>query len=152
MMPMYFEDFAVGQEFTTPARTVTEADVVSFAAWTGDYNPLHTDAEFARTTRFGERLAHGLLGTSLCLGLMARTGIFEGSAVALLGIDGWRFRAPILIGTTVHCLVTVLGCRPTSRGDAGVVQRRFTLLDQDGTTLQEGRMDVLVAIRSPRSP
>lgn len=146
-MPMYFEDFAEGQEFTTPARTVTEADVVSFAAWTGDYNPLHTDAEFARGTRFGERLAHGLLGTSLCLGLMARTGIFEGSAVALLGIDGWRFRAPVTIGTTVHCRITILGCRLTSRGDAGVVQRRFALLDQHATTLQDGRMDVLVAVR-----
>jgi acyl dehydratase len=150
-MPMYFEDFVEGQEFTTPARTVTEADVVSFAAWTGDYNPLHTDAEFARTTRFGERLAHGLLGTSLCLGLMARTGIFEGSAVALLGIDGWRFRAPLHIGTTVHCRITILGCRLTSRGDAGVVQRHFTLVDNQGTTLQDGRMDVLVAVRPQAS-
>ncbi|MHA6616354.1 MaoC/PaaZ C-terminal domain-containing protein [Pseudonocardia sp. DLS-67] len=145
--PMYFEDFAEGQAFTTPARTVTEADVVSFAAWTGDYNPIHTDAEFARTTRFGERLAHGLLGTSLCLGLMARTGIFEGSAVALLGIDGWTFRAPLLIGSTVHCRITIEGCRLTSRGDAGVVQRRFALVDQHGTTLQDGRMDVMVAVR-----
>lgn len=146
-MPLYFEDFTEDQTFTTPARTITESDVVSFAAWTGDYNPIHTDAEFARTTRFGERIAHGLLGASLCLGLMSRTGVFEGSAVALLGVDGWTFRAPLLIGDTVHCRITILGCRLTSRGDAGVVQRRFELLNQRGATTQEGRMDVLVAVR-----
>jgi acyl dehydratase len=145
-MALYFEDFADGQTYLTPARTVTEADVVSFAAWTGDYNPIHTDAEFAGTTRFGQRLAHGLLGTSLCLGLTARTGIFEGSAVALLGIDGWAFRAPLLIGDTVHCRITIVGCRLTSRGDAGVVQRHFELVNQHGDTIQDGRMDVLVAV------
>jgi acyl dehydratase len=143
-MTLYFEDFHPGQEFVTPARTVTEADVVSFAAWTGDYNPVHTDAEFSRGTRFGERIAHGLLGVSLCLGLMSRTGVFEGSAVALLGIDEWRFRLPVLIDDTVHCRITILGTRLTSSGTSGIVQRRFELLNQRGEVTQEGRMDVMV--------
>ena len=64
-MPMYFEDFQVGQRFTTPARTVTEADVVNFAGVSGDYNPIHTDAEFAKNTPFGQRIAHGLYTASL---------------------------------------------------------------------------------------
>lgn len=146
-MPLYFEDFAEGQQFMSPARTVTEADIVSFAAWTGDYNPIHTDALHARDSRFTERIAHGLLGVSLCLGLISRTGAFEGSAVALLGIDGWRFRAPIRIGDTVRCRVTIVGTRLTSRGDAGVVGRAFTLLNQRDEAAQEGRMDVLVTVR-----
>lgn len=145
--PMWFEDFAEGQEFLTPARTVTEADVVSFAAWTGDYNPLHTDAEFAAGTRFGQRIAHGVLGVSLCLGLAARTGLFEGSAVALLGIDGWRFRSPLLIGDTVHVRIEIVGVRRVSSGEAGVVSRRFSLVDQHATTLQDGRLDVMIAVR-----
>lgn len=146
-MPLYFEDFHEGQEFLTPGRTVTEADVISFAAWTGDYNPVHTDAEFAQTTRFGERIAHGVLGVSLCLGLMSRIGVFDGSAVALLGIDGWRFRLPVLIGDTVHCRITILGTRRTSSGTTGVLQRRFELLNQRGEVVQDGRMDVMVQCR-----
>lgn len=145
--PMWFEDFAEGQDFLTPARTVTEADVVSFAAWTGDYNPLHTDAEFAAGTRFGQRIAHGMLGVSLCLGLAARTGLFEGSAVALLGIDEWRFRSPLFIGDTVHVRIDIVGVRLVSSGEAGVVSRHFALVDQHARTLQDGRLDVMIARR-----
>lgn len=150
-MPLFFEDleaFTEGQELVTPARTVTEADVVSFAAWTGDSNPIHTDAVFAAQGRFGERIAHGALGLSLAIGLIARTGAFEGSAVALLGVDGWRFTAPIRFGDTVHARVTVVGTRLTSRGDAGVVARHVRLLDQDDALAQEGRLDVLVRTRA----
>ncbi|MEP9383058.1 MaoC/PaaZ C-terminal domain-containing protein [Nocardioides cheoyonin] len=146
-MALYFEDFEEGQTFVTPARTVTEADVVSFAAWTGDYNPVHTDAEFARGTRFGQRIGHGVLGVSLCLGLMSRIGVFEGSAVALLGIDDWRFRLPLLIDDTVHCRITIVGTRLTSSGTTGVLQRRFELVNQRGEVLQDGRMDVMVYCR-----
>ncbi|MCE3550645.1 MaoC family dehydratase N-terminal domain-containing protein [Pseudonocardia sp. RS11V-5] len=149
-MPLWFEDFAAmgpDDELVSPARTVTEADIVSFAAWTGDYNPVHTDAVAAAAGRFGERIAHGVLGVAFCLGLISRTGAFEGSAVALLGIDGWTFRAPVRIGDTVHTRVRVVGTRLTSRGDAGVVQRLFTLVNQEGVVTQEGRMDVMVKTR-----
>jgi len=77
MGPLYFEDFTVGQTFTTPGRTISEADVMNFAAWTGDNNQIHTDAEFAKQTRYGRRIVHGMLGASLCLGLIARMGAFE---------------------------------------------------------------------------
>ena len=151
MAAWYFEDFAEGQRLETPARTVTEADVVSFASWTGDNNPLHTDAEFAAASRFGQRIAHGLLGVSLCLGLTSRIGAFEESAVALLGIDGWRFRAPVLIGDTVRCRIDITDLRRTSGGDAGVVGRAFTLLNQRDEVVQEGRMDILVRCRDAPS-
>jgi acyl dehydratase len=75
-MPLYFEDFQVGQRFTTPARTVTEADIVHFAGVSGDYNPIHTDAEFTRSTPFGARIAHGLLVLSMLTGLRQRSGHF----------------------------------------------------------------------------
>jgi acyl dehydratase len=148
--PLYFEDFAQFSDhdaLVTPARTVTEADIVSFAAWTGDYNPVHTDAVSSAAGRFGERIAHGALGLSLCLGLASRTGAFEGSAVALLGVDGWRFAAPIRIGDTVHVRIRIVGTRLTSSGDTGVVQREFSLLNQDGVITQQGRLDVLVKTR-----
>jgi acyl dehydratase len=145
--PRHLEDFAAGQVLTTPGRTITETDVVAFAAWTGDANQVHTDAEFAAGTRYGQRIVHGMLGASLCLGLIARTGIFEGTAVALLGIDGWRFTAPVFIGDTPTCTVEILGARPTSKGTYGVVERQVTLRNQRGETVQEGRMDVMVLRR-----
>jgi acyl dehydratase len=146
-MPLYLEDLSAGQSFVSPGRTITEADVVSFAAWTNDNNQVHTDAEFAKGTRYGKRIVHGMLGASLCLGLIARTGVFEGSAVALLGIDQWRFTAPVFIGDTVTCTVEILSARPTSSGAYGVVERWVTLRNQDGETVQEGRMDLMVLPR-----
>lgn len=146
-MPLYLEDLSTGQTFVTPGRTITEADVMSFAAWTNDNNQVHTDAEFAKETRYGQRIVHGMLGASLCLGLIARTGVFEGSAVALLGIDGWTFPAPVFIGDTVTCTVEILSTRPTSNGRNGIVERLLTLRNQRGETVQTGRMDIMVLTR-----
>jgi acyl dehydratase len=143
-VPLYLEDLHAGQSFTSPGRTITEADVMSFAAWTNDNNQVHTDAEFAKGTRYGQRVVHGMLGASLCLGLIARTGVFEGSAVALLGIDGWRFRAPIFIGDTVTCTVDILSARATSNGLNGIIERLVTLRNQKGEIVQDGRMDLMV--------
>jgi acyl dehydratase len=147
-MPHYLEDLEAGQTFVTPGKTITEADVVAFAAWTNDNNQVHTDAEFAKKTRYGRRIVHGMLGASLCLGLIARTGVFEGSAVALLGIDGWRFTAPVFIGDTLTCTVEILSVRATSSGRTGIVERRLVLRNQDGETVQEGRMDLMVLTRA----
>jgi acyl dehydratase len=146
-VPHYLEDLAAGQTFTTPGRTITEADVVSFASWTNDNNQVHTDAEFAAGTRYGQRIVHGLLGTSLCLGLISRTGVFEGSAVALLGIDQWRFAAPVFMGDTVTCEVEILSTRRTSSGRTGIVERLVSLRNQHGVVVQQGRMDLMVLTR-----
>ncbi|WP_448612763.1 MaoC/PaaZ C-terminal domain-containing protein [Modestobacter sp. URMC 112] len=142
-----FEDFEAGQVFLSQARTITETDVVTFAGWSWDTNPVHTDAELARHGRFGERIAHGLLGLSVAMGLASRIGVFESCSVALLGIDDWRFRRPLRIGDTVRCRVEILGTRLTSRGDAGVLQRRFTLLDQEERVVQDGEVPLLVSLR-----
>ena len=146
---MFFEDFSVGQTFTSQGRTITETDVVLFAGWSWDTNPPHTDAESMRDSRFGERIAHGMLGLSVALGLASRLGIFEDSSIALLGVDGWRFHAPIRIGDTVHVTVEITGTRPTSAGDAGILSRRFTLTNQDGVVVQSGDIGLMVATRPP---
>ena len=69
---LYFEEFEIGKIFQSPGRTITEADVVTFAGLSGDYNPLHTDAEFAKETIFGERIAHGMLGLSIVRRIVTR--------------------------------------------------------------------------------
>ncbi|MGZ8799437.1 MAG: MaoC/PaaZ C-terminal domain-containing protein [Aeromicrobium sp.] len=145
--PWFFEDFTVGDRFTTQARTITEADVVSFAGWCWDTNPVHTDAVSGAAGRFGSPIAHGLLGMSVAMGLVSRLGLFEGSSIALLGVDDWTFAGPIRVGDTLTCELEITGGHLTSRGDAGVLDRRFSLRNQDGAEVQSGRIDLMVAVR-----
>jgi acyl dehydratase len=140
----YFEDFEAGQVFRTQGRTITESDLVIFAGWSWDTNPLHTDAAYSATQRFETPIAHGLLGMSVALGLAARLGVFESCSVALLGVDRWRFLRPLLVGDTVTCEVAITGTRPTSRGDAGVLDREFRLYNQNDELVQQGSIGLLV--------
>jgi acyl dehydratase len=142
-----FEDFAAGQVFESQGRTITETDLVLFAGWSWDANPVHTDAVAQADGRFGGRIAHGLLGMSVAMGLASRLGVFEDCSVALLGVDEWRFLAPIRPGDTVRVRVEILEARRTSSGTTGVLDRRFTLLDQDDRVVQEGRIGLLVSAR-----
>ncbi len=118
---LYFEDMEVGWKARTPGRTVTEADIVEFAGLSGDYTPLHTDAEYARGTIFGERVAHGLLGLAIASGLATRLGFLEETVEAFTGLE-WKFRAPIRIGDTIHVEIEVAqkrsGPEPARRGGA----------------------------------
>ena len=142
----YFEEFEVGFEATTPARTITETDVVNFAALTGDWNPLHTDVEFARTTVFGQRIAHGLLVLSIASGLITRLGLIEGTAEAFRELS-WKFRAPVFIGDTIHAVATVTEARPLPRLNSGMVILEVSVINQRGEVVQKGTWQALVKRR-----
>lgn len=143
---MYFEEFVLGQEILSPARTVTETDVVQFAGLSGDYNVLHTDAEFAKSTPYGQRIAHGLLGLSLASGLAARAGFIEGTAQAFMGLN-WKFKAPIFLGDTIRLLTKVSRLRPMPSMGGGLVVFELTVLNQRDETAQEGEWTLLVKSR-----
>lgn len=146
---LYFEDLVEGSVFMSPGRTVTEADIVAFAGVSGDFNPIHLDADTAASNRYGQRVAHGLLGLSMATGLLDRIGVFGRSMVAMLQIDNWRFLAPIFIGETVRLELTILSTRLTTSGATGIVVRRLRLLGRDGTVLQEGDITAMIACRNP---
>lgn len=148
--PRWFDDLAVGDEFITAGRTITETDIQMFAMLTGDWSRIHTDEEFARASIFGRRVAHGPLGIMISVGLMVRTGVFEGTALAGLEYSDWVFRAPIHIGDTIHCRMTITETRPTSDGRRGVIQRQMELINQRGEIVQVGRARNLMA-RRPRT-
>jgi acyl dehydratase len=143
----FFEDLHEGDTFVSAARTVTEADLVAFAGISGDFNPIHMDAVFSSNGRYGQRVVHGLLGMSIATGLLDRMGIFDGTMVAMLEINEWRFLAPVFIGATVRLEMIIEGKRRTSSGDTGILQRRLRLLDQDDQVLQEGAITVMVRCR-----
>lgn len=147
-MGLLFEDLAVGMRFDTPGRTITEADLVNFAGVSGDYNPLHTDEEFARTTLFGRRVAHGTLVLSLTAGLRQRTGVFEGTLLALLEIRSWRFLKPVFIGDTVRVTTTIQDVRETSNSERGVVVQHIDVVNQRGETVQQGELVSLIRRRA----
>ena len=142
-MGMFFEEFEVGQVFKSRGRTVTEADIVNFAGLSGDYNPLHTDEEFAKKTIFGKRIAHGMLGLTISTGLSQRLGILDDTIMAFLGLE-WNFRAPIFIGDTVHLEQTVKSKRETSKPDRGIIVFECKLINQNGEPAQEGTRTVMV--------
>ena len=142
----FYEDYAVGDRFITPARTVTEADVAMFAALSGDYNRLHTDAEYAARGPFGERIAHGLLGLSWVIGLGYRTEIDPDGALAFLGLS-WKFSGPIKLGDTLHAIIDIASMRTTSTPDRGIIVQSTQLLNQRGEVVQSGELTMMLKRR-----
>lgn len=135
-------DLAVGDEWTSARRTITEADVVAFANLSGDQNPIHVDHEYARATLFKRPIAHGLLGMAIASGLASNAPRVE--TMALLGILEWSFREPIYFGDTVHVVTRVMAIDPRGRGRRGVVTWRRTLLNQRDLVVQEGTSQTMV--------
>jgi len=128
----YWEEFTVGEVLVTGRRTIDGGDVSRFAGLTGDFNPLHIDAEFAKTTPFGERVAHGILTLAVSNGQQNLGGWFEGTTLALLGLDRLTFTTPVKFGDTVHTEMTVKETRPSSKPDRGVVVFDVAVKNQRG--------------------
>jgi acyl dehydratase len=141
---LYFEEYEVGQSITSQGRTVTEADVVAFAALSGDWNPMHTDAEFASEHPFGQRVAHGLLVLSIAIGLTGRLGFLEETALAFREIGEWKFSLPIYFGDTIRVRATVIETKPMRRLGGGLVTLKVQILNQDAKVVQRGTWGVLV--------
>jgi acyl dehydratase len=141
----YFEDFRVGDRFESPARTLTDAHFLFFAGLTGDAHPIHYDDEYAKRTRFGRRLAHGLLLSGLtAVGASTLAPIIEASIVAFVE-QTTRFRAPAFLGDTLKPRHEVAALEP--RRSAGLLTLRVTLTNQRGEVVLEGEHKYLIAYR-----
>lgn len=134
MEKSWFEDFQVGEKVISPGRTVTETDIVLFAALTGDWHPIHTNVEYASQTPFGERIAHGMLVLVLGSALVFRLGPYEftpKSFIAFYGIDSLRFTGAVKIGDTIHLEAEILELREKD-DQRGVVTSKGTVKNQRG--------------------
>lgn len=150
MRDLYFEDFEIGMRIETLGRTITEADIVMFAALSGDWNPIHTDAEFARSTIHGQRIAHGLLTLSVIAGLLVRLGLTEKTVVAFYGIDKLRFTKPVFIGDTVKAVLEVIGKEDRAGKPYGIVVYDIKGLNQRGEVVISYTSRVAVLKRNPQ--
>lgn len=138
-----FEEFSVGDQYESQGRTVTEADVVTFAGLSGDFNPLHTDAEFAHSTPFGERIAHGMLVAAMATGMANWTGIFEGTTLALME-QQIRYKGAVKFGDTVRLQLEVADKRETSKLDRGIVLFAARVLNQRDEVVIDGEWTLLM--------
>ena len=133
-MHVYFEDFEPGRETVTAGRTVTEADIVNFAGLTGDWYELHTNVEYARSTPFGQRIAHGALIFSIASALSVRAMPPGNTLIAFYGVDKLRFVRPVFIGDTIHVRETVVA-RSDRDASSGVVDTLSEVTNLNGTVV-----------------
>jgi len=143
----YFEDMTVGRQWVTQRRTITEADVSTFAGLSGDFNPLHVDETFAAQGPFGRRVVHGLLVLSIATGLRQQSGVFYGVVRAFAEVKSWRFLKPVFMGDTVMVVTTVVEARPTSKPGQGIVEQRVDVVNQNGEIVQSGIFVTMIAGR-----
>ncbi len=144
----WFEEFEVGQQLVSPARTVTESDILLFAGLTGDNAQVHTDEEYGKKMLFGGRIAHGLLGLGFMQGLMARTNYTQGTGVASVGWDKITFDAPIMIGDTIRAFWTIKEARPSrSRPEVGIIVEAIELKNQNGKIVQRAEHAIMMRRR-----
>ena len=148
---LYYEDISVGDKVVSAGRTITETDIVNFAGLSGDYNTLHTDAEYAKGSIAGERLAHGLLPLVIGSGLFTRTSYnmaMMGSLTAFTEIKSWKFKRPVLIGDTIRVEAEILektDDRPEKKSAKVVIRR--SIVNQRDEMVQTGEFVLLIKKR-----
>jgi acyl dehydratase len=132
-------DVSPGDRFATPGRTVTESDVVGFAALTGDWHPQHADAVWASQSPFGERIAHGMLVLSFSVGLVP---LDPERVIALRRVRDATFKRPVRLGDTIHVEGRVDEVKPVD-GSTAVVSLAWSVINQEGKTVTRCVVEVV---------
>jgi 3-hydroxybutyryl-CoA dehydratase len=141
---LFFEDYEVGKKLITRGRTINEADIMQFGALTGDFNPMHFDAEYMKGHMLGQRVAHGMLVISYAVGQSYQLGILDQTILAFRSLDV-KFSYPVYIGDTLHVELTVKEMKEAKRLGGGTVTIGLRVVNQDGKSVQKGEMAILVA-------
>lgn len=139
---LHYEEFAIGDQVESVGRTITETDVVNFAALSADWNLIHTDAEYSKDQLFGQRVAHGLLILSIASGQAVRLGFMEDTVIAFRGLE-WKFTRPVFIGDTIRLRVTVEEKKDMRRAGGGLVNFKMEVLNQANEVCQRGNWEIL---------
>ncbi len=144
---LYYEDYEIGQTMVTRGRTITEADIVQFAGLTGDYNPMHTNADYMKDSIFGQRIAHGMLSLSYAVGQAYQLGFMEETILAFRGLE-MKFSLPVFIGDTLHVELAVREKKDALRMGGGLITMDVKIINQEAKTVQSGSWTVLAKSRA----
>ncbi len=144
--PPYFDSLTVGDQMESSGRTITEVDILSFAALTGDWHPQHADAHWAAQNGFGKRIAHGMLVLSYSLGLLP---IDPRVVIALRSMDRAVLKRPVAIGDSIRAQARVSDKRPHT-GETGLVTLTIRIVNQADELV--ARMDLSVIWRCEAEP
>ncbi len=147
-MERFYEDLEVGEEYESPARTITETDIVNFSAISGDWSPVHSDEEYCKELPYKTRIAHGLLGLAIAEGLRQRIPAFANVRSMASLYWNYKFPGPILIGDTIRVRVRIQSKRETMKPDRGIVVEYITMLNQRGQVVQEGEHGMMAMRRA----
>jgi acyl dehydratase len=139
----FFEQFEVGMTVLTAGRTITEADIVTFAGLSGDFNAIHTDAQYAAGNMFGRRIAHGLLVQSIATGLAVQTGFIEGTVLAFRELTA-KFSKPVFIGETIRVTLEIVETKAIRRLGGGNVIMKYSVINDSEDVVQRGEWIMLV--------
>ena len=141
---MNYEEIKEGDVFTSPKREITAADIDAFAELTGDNNEIHTSEEYAKNSRFGTRIAHGMLVMGIANGMYVRMGIFKNSV--LMEIKEWKLMRPVKLGDVIYLKLTIESKRQTKRPGFGICEMKYEILNQDEDTAAEGTLVRMVPV------
>lgn len=140
---LHFEEFEIGGTMQTIGRTITEADIVNFAGLSGDFNRIHTDAEYAASDTFKQRVAHGMLVQSVATGLAVQSGIMEGTVLAFRELT-CKFSLPVFIGDTIHVKLEIVSKKAFRRLGGGNIVIKYAVVNQHGKAVQRGEWVMLI--------
>lgn len=143
---LFYEEFAIGDSVESVGRTITETDVVNFAALSGDWNLIHTDAEYAKDQLYKKRIAHGLLVLSIASGLAVRLGFMEDTVIVFRGLE-WKFVKPVFIGDTIRLRVTVADKKEMARLGGGLVNFDMGVINHEEQIVAKGTWELLCKSR-----
>ncbi|MDB5965772.1 MAG: hypothetical protein JWQ72_2272 [Polaromonas sp.] len=150
-MSQTFEGLAVGQRWESTGRTLTDADLTIACMTSGDWHPIHADAEYAKSSLGQQRIFHGTYGLHVAIALATRFPDLGSDVIGALGFSEWRFMAPLFVGDTVHVEVEIASMRHTSSPGRGLVERRITLKKADGSIAQQGLAQMMARCRTEAS-
>jgi acyl dehydratase len=134
-----FDQLAVGDEFETGSRIICEEDLSAFSDLTGDHHPLHTDPEWAASSLFGGRIAHGMMLLSYSVGLAP---IDPDRVVALRGFDRVVFKRPVRLGESIALRGRIEELKEID-GENGLARMLWTVVNGDGRTVLRANAEIL---------
>ncbi len=148
---LYYEDLHPGLYFETGPRTITQEDFETFTKLSGDYNPLHTDANFASSSPFGELIVQGALVLSIGTGLANSLGYLSGTIDAFIGLD-WKYRGAVKVGDTIRATIRVDKKHPMPGYNGGLVTLYVTIFNQANKAVQKGTWTLLIRGKNSSTP